>query len=89
MLARGFIELTTVAGHTIFLSIEHIVRVRRTTASSAMPGRNNPNRAVLLMSVQDSETSSSVVPVKETVEEVMTLINKERELIRAMEKAAS
>lgn len=80
MLARGFIELMSMSDFKSYVSIEHIVRVRHGIKA---------NTAILVLTCRDTETASNTLTVKHTPLEVMTLINKERELIRAMEKAAN
>lgn len=80
MLAREFIEVVGMSGLTSYVAIEHIVRMR--------PGIKL-NTTTLVLTCRDTESSSNTLTCKHTPLEIMTLINKERELIRAMEKAAN
>ena len=80
MLARGFIEVLGAGGATSYVAIEHIVRVRTGIKLDT---------SILVLTCRDTETSSNTLTVRHSPLEIMTMINKERELIRAMEKAAN
>lgn len=85
MLARGFIEVHPIGfKSSTYIAIEHIIRIK-----VAIIGTNNAHIGELILNGAPGQSESNRVKTKETVEEIMTLINKERELIRAMEKAAS
>lgn len=81
MLSRGFIEVTAVGFKlTRYIAIEHIIQIKSTWA-----GTNNVRIGEITLSGAPGAGESSRVRTKETPEEIMILINKERELIRAME----
>lgn len=84
MLARGFIEIKAVGfRQTQFVAIEHIIRIKWSTT-----GTNNQPCGELWLNGSAGASESNRLKTNETPTELMILINKERELIRAMEKAA-
>lgn len=85
MLARGFIEVKVI-GFTQkqYISIEHITRIKW-----SVTGGSNIQCGELWLATGLGTENSGRIKTAETPPELMILINKERELIRAMEKAAN